>query len=71
MKLLYRLFLQFLDGMAIGQQFTMADFQDYVRMFNPRLSPSSGEIAFLAKICPNVKRNDKIGRWVSYVVVSA
>ena len=71
MKLLYRMFVQFLDGMSVGDQFTMADFQDYVRLFNPRLSPSSGEVAFLAKICPKVQRDVKNGRWVSYVVVSA
>lgn len=71
MKLLTRLFTQFLDGMAVGDQFTMADFQDYVRLHNPRLCPSCGQVAFLVKNCPYVGRVDKVGRWVSYMVVSA
>lgn len=70
MKLLYRMFVQFLDGMTVGDQFTVIDFQDYVRSLNPRLCPSNAEVAFLAKICPTVKHADKIGRWVSYEVVA-
>lgn len=70
MKLIARMFVEFLDGMRVGEQFTLADFQDYVKLHNPRICPSNNEVGYLVKNTPNVGRIEKVGRWVTYEVLA-
>lgn len=70
MKLLNRLFIEFLDGMQIGDEFTLLDFQDYVKIRNPRICPSSCELAYLVKNAPTIGHSTKSRHWTTYKVVA-
>lgn len=65
-----RLFVEFVDNMTPGDEFTITDFKDYVNMRAPRHVPSTGEVVHLTAINKNVERIDKIGRWAVYKVVA-
>ena len=70
MKLLSRMFIEFLDGMQIGDEFTLLDFQDFVKDRNPRLCPSCCELAYLVKNAHKIERSQKSRHWVTYKVVA-
>lgn len=70
MKLLARMFIEFLDNMMIGDEFTLLDFQDYVKQRNARLCPSSCELAYLVKNSPKIEHSYESRHWVTYKVVA-
>lgn len=69
-RIVARLFTEYLDSMAPDSEFTIMDFQDYVRIRAPRHVPSNSEVSRLTAYNPRITKADKVGRWVAYRVVA-